>query len=416
MSELGRSSRPAVRRGRAVVLVVAGTALVLEPGFVLRTGAVVAGVLTAAIGVSGLAGRAPRRAQARQRSSVAPLRLGGVVVAVVAATAVAIALVLPSPSSAPAERAPEVGCNGSTALCDRPLNEVVFPATHNSYAAAAEPGWYFPNQRFGIARQLRDGIRAFLIDTHYGIRDPGRGLVRTPLEGEGSSRNKVAKQLNPRALRTAERLAGRTGAQLPQGPRRLYVCHTLCELGAEPLEDELRIFAEFLSTHRRTVLALVVEPYVTVADFERAMRDAQLLRYVAELKRDEPLPTLGELVRSGRRLIVLAERDGGARPWYLPAFDFTQDTPYRATSARELSCRRYRGTADSPLFLVNHWIATFPPSPRRNGRIGGSTLRRRLTRCERERRLVPNFVAVDFYERSGVIAIARARNERRPGP
>ena len=87
-----------------------------------------------------------------------------------------------------------------------------------------------------------------------------------------------------------------------------------------------------------------------------------------------------------------------------------QDTPYDATSARGLSCRRLRGDPDSPLFLVNHWIASFPPSVTRNGRIGGRVLRARLRRCRRERGLVTNLVAVDFYERSGVIEIARRLN------
>ena len=40
---------------------------------------------------------------------------------------------------------------------------------------ADEPGWLFANQRFGIARQLRDGIRALLIDIHLGAPDPGSG-------------------------------------------------------------------------------------------------------------------------------------------------------------------------------------------------------------------------------------------------
>jgi hypothetical protein len=51
-------------------------------------------------------------------------------------------------------------------------------------------------------------------------------------------------------------------------------------------------------------------------------------------------------------------------------------------------------------------LATFPLSPRRNERIGGVLLERRLVRCERRRQQLPNLAAVDFYERSG--------NARRP--
>src|SRR3546814_2649203 len=72
----------------------------------------------------------------------------------------------------PVEPAPVTVCNGHELLCDRPLNEVTFPGTHNSMAAASERGWYFPSQRYGIDQQLRDGVRALLIDTYYGIRSP----------------------------------------------------------------------------------------------------------------------------------------------------------------------------------------------------------------------------------------------------
>ena len=53
-----------------------------------------------------------------------------------------------------------------------PCSDVFFAGTHNSFAASDEPGWYFANQTYPIPRQLRDGIRAFLIDVHYGVRDP----------------------------------------------------------------------------------------------------------------------------------------------------------------------------------------------------------------------------------------------------
>jgi hypothetical protein len=301
-------------------------------------------------------------------------------------------------------------CNGSVELCGHRLDQVTFAATHNSFAASDEPGWYFANQRYGIARQLRDGIRGLLIDIHWGERDAASGLVRTDLEAEGSSENKVAQTLPAPALRLAERLAGRRGIGSTTGHPSLYLCHTLCELGAEPLAAELQTIRRFLDVHRGVVLILVVEPYVPVAAIEGALRDANLLAHAAHLRRGNRLPMLGDLVGADTRLVILAEKGGGTRPWYLPAFSFAQDTPYNARSADELSCARYRGEADSPLLLINNWIARFPPSPRRNAAIGGDALSDRLARCERERHLRPNLVAVDFYERSGVVKLAGELN------
>ena len=116
-------------------------------------------------------------------------------------------------------------CDGAAALCGRALNDVVLAGTHNSFAASSEPGWYFANQRYGISRQLQDGIRALLIDVHYGVYDAATGTVRTDLAAEGSDRNKVAQQVPAPALRLADRLAGRVGAGTLTGTPEPYLCH-----------------------------------------------------------------------------------------------------------------------------------------------------------------------------------------------
>jgi len=302
-------------------------------------------------------------------------------------------------------------CNGAAALCTRRLNEVVFPGTHNSFAASAEPGWYFANQTYGISRQLQDGIRAFLIDVHYGVYDSATARVRTDLAAEGSDRNKVAEQVPARALRVADRVAGGVGLGTLSGKSELYLCHTLCELGAEPLGRELEVIRSFLERHLDQVLVVIVEDYVPPATIERAFEQAGLTRYVATLDRHGPLPTLGELVGRGQRLLVFAEEKGGSPAWYMPAFSFIQDTPLGALHPGQLSCARYRGEQSSPLLLINHWIPPFPPSPTVNSQIGRSAfLRSRIERCKRERGISGAIVAVDFYERTSVLETARQLN------
>ena len=421
----GDRSRGA-RAVRAAVLIAVGAAIVAAPGLVGRIALVAAGLALVAAGVAQLGAGGPGASRPEPGGTGAPgepgaprpapagagaLGLAAAVAAVLAATALAVVLVLPAPRAAPVDAAGAAdGCNGSRALCGRRLDEAVFAGTHNSYAAAEEPGWLFANQRHGIERQLRDGIRAFLIDIHYGAPDPASGRVRTDLAGEGSSRNKVARELSPQALRTADRLVGRAGVGRPEGERRPYLCHTLCELGAEPLGEQLELFRAFLAANPSDVVILFVEPYVPVAEVERALEQTGLLAQAARIRPGAPPPTLGRLVRAGTRLVVLAEQEGGARPWYIDGFALVQDTPLGATTPAELRCARYRGSPESPLLLVNHWIPPFPPSVSRNERIGGGFLRRRLERCERRRNLVPNLIAVDFYERSAVVELARERN------
>ena len=306
-----------------------------------------------------------------------------------------------------------LSCNGSPVLCSRPLNEVIFAGTHNSFAAAEEPGWYFANQTYPIARQLQSGIRAFLIDIHYGVYDPATGRVRTDLTAEGSDRNKVAQQLPASALRVADRVAGGVGLGTLKGKAEPYLCHTLCELGAEPLDQELDVIATFLREHPDQVLVVIVEDYVPPATIEQSFDSAGLTRYVATLKLHKSLPTLGGLIKSGHRLLVFAEVKGGSPPWYLPAFAFIQDTPLGALHPGQLSCARYRGDEDSPILLINHWIPPFPPSPTINAQIGRAAfLRARILRCTRERHISGAIVAVDFYQRTSVIEVAQELNSR----
>jgi len=306
-------------------------------------------------------------------------------------------------------RAPS--CNGAAALCTRRLDEVVFPGTHNSFSAAAEPGWHFADQTFGIPRQLKDGIRALLIDVHYGVLDRLNGRIRTDLAAEGSDANKVAKTVPGRALRVADRVAGGIGLGNLRGKSEPYLCHTLCELGADPLSRELGAIRTFLEMHPDQVLIVIVEDYVPPRTIEQAFGQAGLTRYVATLDRHAPLPTLGELIARGQRLVVFAETKSGTPAWYMPAFSFIQDTPLGAVRPGQLSCARHRGEESSPLLLINHWIPPFPPSPTLNGQIGRSTfLRARIERCTRERAIRGAIVAVDFYERTSVVKVASQLN------
>jgi hypothetical protein len=126
-------------------------------------------------------------------------------------------------------------------------------------SAADEPGWLFANQRSSIAAQLGDGIRLFLLDPHWGVPTAGN-RVRTDLEAEGVSRNRVAKALGPEAVRTPERLAGRVGAASLSGPRRVWLCHSLCELGATKMSAALDLYRSRLEEHPGEIVVLMLEP------------------------------------------------------------------------------------------------------------------------------------------------------------
>jgi hypothetical protein len=205
------------------------------------------------------------------------------------------------------------------------------------------------------------------------------------------------------------------------GERGMYLCHTFCELGATPVEDFLDDLHEFLVTHPAEIVVVVNQDYVTPADFVRAVRDAGLERMVFRGLEDDPLPTLGEMVASDQRLVLLAENHAGAAPWYRLAYRrLVQETPFTFGSAGALttpsrlpaSCVPNRGTPSAPLFLVNHWVSTDPaPQPEDASRVNAFVpLMARVRECERIRGHLPNLLAVNFYRRGDVFGVARALN------
>src|SRR5690606_29412281 len=117
--------------------------------------------------------------------------------------------------------------------------------------------------------------------------------------------------------------------------------------------------------HPHEVVILVLQDYVDPFDVEASFERTRLIDYVYAIEPGTPLPTLREMIELDRRILVLSENLGSqeAPPWYADAFTLVQDTPFSFKSVSEFVCRPFRGEAASPLFMVNHWISRFPPSP-----------------------------------------------------
>ena len=211
----------------------------------------------------------PRRRRRRSRLAA----VVGIAALLVAATVTAF--VAGGGVEAPAQ--PITRCNGHAALCDRPLDEVVLAATHNSMSVPL-PGWISAEQDRPIGGQLEDGIHGLLLDTHYGDR-LANGRVRTYF-GSAEDLRRATEQdgVSPASVEAALRLRARLGFR-GEGTRGMYLCHTFCELGATPLEDGLKDIHDFLATHPAEVVVMVNQDYVKPADFVKAIDDADLTPY-----------------------------------------------------------------------------------------------------------------------------------------
>ena len=208
-ARLAPPAAPAGRLLHGLAAIALGVFVVAQPALALEVIAVVAGALLAYYGasvvLSTLNQPARREEASRHRRRTWAIAGGG-------AAAVAIVIVALTAGGEHARRRAKAvrTCNGYVELCNRRLDQVVFAGTHNSMSAADSPGWLLANQRRTIGRQLHDGIRLFLIDPHYGVRD-SQGRVRTDLVREGNKLNRVAKQLSPAATAALERVNGPLG-------------------------------------------------------------------------------------------------------------------------------------------------------------------------------------------------------------
>jgi hypothetical protein len=320
---------------------------------------------------------------------------------------------LRSPDALPRTPALTDACNGDRALCGRSLDAVAFPAAHNSMSAAELDGWMFPNQELGSVSLLGHGIRALLFDVHYGT--PIGGRVKTDIRDEKASRAKFEKALGAEAVDAAMRIRDRlTGP--PTGPRAAYLCHGFCELGAVPLVTMLEGVRDFLVENPGEVLVFVIEDYATPADVEAAFRESGLERFVYRGGATPPFPTLREMIDADQRLVVFGENDTTGVPWYHPAFESIQETPYTFHTPEEFSCRPNRGSSSGPLFQINHWIETTPTPKPSNATIVNAHdfLLGRARQCQRERGRLPNILAVDFALTGDVVGVAAELNGLAP--
>lgn len=252
-------------------------------------------------------------------------------------------------------------CNGDQILCDVPFSGVAFATTHNAMASA-EAGWPAPNQQHGPARQLHDGVRAMMMDLHY-------------WSGE------------------------------------VALCHSQCSLGNIPLKEFLSQLHTFLRENPREVVTLLLENYVERVDVARALAASRLDTLVHTQPTGAPWPTLGEMIHSDRRLVILSDREGGKYPWYHAVWDHAWETDWNNKAAADFSCKRNRGKAGNPLFILNHFLGNPLPSPELARQVNKrEVLLTRARACTSQSGQQPTFVTVDFHNEGDVLAVVRELN------
>jgi hypothetical protein len=410
---LALARRPVSPRGRSVrggAVLAVGVFIFVDPTLAGHVVVLLVVAVLVYIGLgellSGLGPAPPRvrRSASRRRRAVA------IAAATTVAAGVTTAVAL-SWGSSPVRARAVMTCNGYAQLCDRRLDEVVFAGTHNAMSAADSPGWYIANQERTINVQLQDGIRAFKISTHYGVADAANH-VRTDLRASGARLNRVSEKLTPQAREALQRLGRALGFGPVSGTRDIFLCHTLCELGATKMVDFLTTIRRFLDANPGQVIIFFDEDYVAESALQSVFQRAGLFSHLETLEPGKPLPTMGELVRSGRNVLVFAqEPPSKLYRWDMNGFDWIQDTPLGAVKPAAFTCLLKRGLPTNPLLMMNNWADLFPPRLSPNiPLVKKKFILKRANQCLVQRSHIPNLILTDFYDRGDVIGAVRELN------
>ncbi|KAG0212354.1 hypothetical protein BGX28_006498 [Mortierella sp. GBA30] len=260
-------------------------------------------------------------------------------------------------------------CNGYAELCAKTFDKVSYATTHNAYSYIKGLG---QNQNNDIVTQLNDGIRAFMLDAY----DAGN-------------------------------------------PNDIELCHTNCKLlDAGPLSKTLGQFKTFMDANPNEVIAIFWENAGNLAParYQTVYSAAGLASYLYTPANgaSTPWPTLAQMISSKKRLVNFIDNGADASvPWLMAEYDFVFETPWSIMKDAPYPCTVDRPKDQrKPMYVLNHFISgplqvgnitADVPQPLAANKTNGPDLAAHITSCESTFSQIPNFVAVDFYEKGNLL-------------
>ena len=288
--------------------------------------------------------------------------------------------------------AEKMACNGAAHLCWRAYHQVSYATVHNAMSSL-ESEFALPNNFRSYLQALEAGVRALMLDVH---------TVKMPNSvNEGG---------------------------------RAALCHGDCALGQLDLTETLGNICRFLIGNPHEVITLIFEEAPLPLDQGDLLLKTQVWQalnvsgcmqllyspetWSAAANNASSWPTLGEMIAGGQRLVLFSDRRHEAseiqRPWDLYMWDYMTETPFAFFDREEIeaatSCEYNRGSPDAELYVLNHFVSNPMANPYFAEQINYDVLRRRAERCSQLQRRRANFVTVDFWSHSSVLATVEALN------
>ncbi|KAL5582093.1 hypothetical protein UlMin_014535 [Ulmus minor] len=254
-----------------------------------------------------------------------------------------------------------------------PFNKYAFLTTHNAYAIDGEPSHTgvarltLYNQEDTITQQLNNGVRGLMLDTY-------------DFQGD------------------------------------VWLCHSFggqCHdyTAFEPAIDTLKEINEFLSANPNEIVTLILEDYVQAPNgLTKVFKDAGLMKYWFPLKNmprnGGDWPRVSDMVANNQRLIVFTsikskeQSEGIAYQWNFMVENQYGDGGMKAGSCPNRGESSQLNDKSKPLVLVNYFRSV-PLKPLACGQNSGDLINMLKTCYVAAGNRWGNFVAVDYYKRSG---------------
>lgn len=245
-----------------------------------------------------------------------------------------------------------------------PFDGVSWLCAHNAMSNSRD-GWWCPNQNWNIPEQLKAGVHAQMWDVW---KADGELVLR---HGNG----------------------------------------TWFFPGSISLHDALEHVRVYLERHPRAVLTLILESYADNAEVRKAFEKAGVAKYCALPPEGRNWPTLGEMRKTGRRLVVMTDRPDGEGNWPMPIWSYCVETPWKTASADRMPNMLNRGRPGNGLLIVNHFVSTPVPmieNARKTNVLDVLRRRSEALRLAYGRRV--NFWVLDFVDTGEVVPFMREQN------
>jgi hypothetical protein len=163
------------------------------------------------------------------------------------------------------------------------------------------------------------------------------------------------------------------------------------------------------------VVTILIENYVPAEHVEYLFESAGMIDKAYVHKVGEAWPTLGDLVLSGKNLVVFWDYSDDERyPWLHHAWTHSWDTPYGEDEEEEMSCTVGRGSGETEAWHLNNWLNSifgFGDPTRSEAVNDYDKLLGRAIECWQIFDDRPTFIAVDFWEDGEVVNVTMTLNE-----